>query len=702
MTETSDLTAAVGQSCFRPDEWQYEVSQRLQSLLTGAALRRLVGDFERSLRADRRAETGQDRPSHLHELADALLISGDVDVLARKDVRDALVKSVRARSQVTIDNPKRWVPGQAAARQFVAALGLPAEVAGVRSAERPHPFIRVAPPATYPKLEPYQEEMSQAMYERMNDIAPDNRAVISLPTGAGKTRVAVETLHRWAHDLLDEGARDRVIFVWLAHTEELCEQAMACFEEVWRANSDGKATLGLARFWGTYRRASNLDDWLATPATELPVITLVSTPQSFINEVFTEDLGISAIVIDEAHRAAAPTYHTIVQRYGEEAAVIGLTATPFRREFDPNNPLAGTEALRDIFHHLALCDSLGKDALARLQRLQEMAVLSRPVTRTVETRLTLSVDTPATVDDFSLSFNFDQELQAAADKTRRRRVVLDTVLGVLEETPSARILYFGPTVQDAELVAFMLRVKGKRAAAVSGTTRASTRRAIIADFRAGRIDVLCNCEVLTTGFDAPTVSHVVMARPTVSQVLYEQMVGRGLRGPKFGGTEHCTIIDFQDRYRGQRPQLGYEAFREVWHPRPEEMYAGSNVLGMLVQWGMGEPLRCNRRHGQAEVSSKVAQRRIRLPLNVRIEGPGEARLTIEAVEAQADQPAFHRVIELGPEVSEMSVSVEILPGQKLRLESVTSDPRAYVDVRRVHRPAPKSGLGRVDSTTVSK
>jgi superfamily II DNA or RNA helicase len=71
-------------------------------------------------------------------------------------------------------------------------------------------------------------------------------------------------------------------------------------------------------------------------------------------------------------------------------------------------------------------------------------------------------------------------------------------------------------------------------------------------------------QVLTTGFDAPKVTHVVMGRPTVSQVLYEQMVGRGLRGAKFGGTSHCTIIDCVDDYRGNRPQLGYEAFREVW------------------------------------------------------------------------------------------------------------------------------------------
>ena len=65
--------------------------------------------------------------------------------------------------------------------------------------------------------------------------------------------------------------------------------------------------------------------------------------------------------------------------------------------------------------------------------------------------------------------------------------------------------------------------------------------------------MLCNCEVLTTGFDAPRVTHVVMARPTVSQVLYEQMVGRGLRGAEFGGTGPCTIIDCKDTSAATSP-----------------------------------------------------------------------------------------------------------------------------------------------------
>ena len=75
---------------------------------------------------------------------------------------------------------------------------------------------------------------------------------------------------------------------------------------------------------------------------------------------------------------------------------------------------------------------------------------------------------------------------------------------------------------------------------------------------------MCNVEVLTTGFDAPRVTHVVVARPTVSRVLYEQIVGRGLRGPRFGGTEECVIIDCVDSVAKGRLKFGYEVFREEW------------------------------------------------------------------------------------------------------------------------------------------
>jgi superfamily II DNA or RNA helicase len=197
--------------------------------------------------------------------------------------------------------------------------------------------------------------------------------------------------------------------------------------------------------------------------------------------------------------------------------------------------------------------------------LEERGFLARPQFDTIQTRTYLK--TPGlesleslTEDDIE---RIDYALKIRADNPDRRLTVLDRLLAICGD-PAAKVLYFGPSVLDAECMAFLLRSRGIAAAFVSGATREVTRRKLIADFKSGDVQVLCNCEVLTTGFDAPRVTHVIMARPTVSQVLYEQMVGRGLRGAKFGGTETCTIVDLEDHYRGERPTLGFQAFREVW------------------------------------------------------------------------------------------------------------------------------------------
>ena len=95
-------------------------------------------------------------------------------------------------------------------------------------------------------------------------------------------------------------------------------------------------------------------------------------------------------------------------------------------------------------------------------------------------------------------------------------------------------------------------------------TRGSTRRALIEDFRHGGLSVLCNYGVLTTGFDAPRVRAVVIARPTTSPVLYEQMIGRGMRGPRFGGTDVCLVMDIADNieFHGK---LAYTRYRGYWN-----------------------------------------------------------------------------------------------------------------------------------------
>ena len=125
------------------------------------------------------------------------------------------------------------------------------------------------------------------------------------------------------------------------------------------------------------------------------------------------------------------------------------------------------------------------------------------------------------------------------------------VLGAIRELLDAghmRVLVFAATVQHARTLSAILVAQNIRSNVVTGLTPVRVREHAIRAFKSDDEVpmVLVNFGVLTTGFDAPTASAVVIARPTQSLVLFSQMVGRAIRGPKAGGTETCEIVTVVD------------------------------------------------------------------------------------------------------------------------------------------------------------
>jgi superfamily II DNA or RNA helicase len=115
------------------------------------------------------------------------------------------------------------------------------------------------------------------------------------------------------------------------------------------------------------------------------------------------------------------------------------------------------------------------------------------------------------------------------------------------------------------MVCSLLKFLDIKAAHVDGTTPRDTRESIVNGFRKQDINVLCNYEVLSTGFDAPKVDCVFLARPTASVVLYSQMIGRGLRGPAIGGTENCLIVNVKDNFINlPSVETMYKVFEGYW------------------------------------------------------------------------------------------------------------------------------------------
>jgi superfamily II DNA or RNA helicase len=270
------------------------------------------------------------------------------------------------------------------------------------------------------------------------------------------------------------------------------------------------------------------------------------------------------LCIDEAHKAGAPTYKEILrlldqmnQERAESARVVGLSATPVRGLRGESQEHKTKELGRLFEEELYYSDQLGSPENHR-ETLQREGYLARVEVNPIATKTRVILeDFPVEMDsqleeellerDNSVR-NLDQEIGRKLDTHSRRNNILPH-LESLARTPGRQIIYFGPTVQDAAFMAFLLARNGIQAAFVSGKTKDSTRRRTIQEFNAGKIRVLCNCEVLTAGFDAPKITDVFIARPTLSSVLFEQMVGRGLRGEKFGGTQSCKVHYCEDDFR---------------------------------------------------------------------------------------------------------------------------------------------------------
>ena len=249
------------------------------------------------------------------------------------------------------------------------------------------------------------------------------------------------------------------------------------------------------------------------------------------------------VVFDEAHQSIARTYRRITDELTIDyrCALLGLTATPGRTwaDIDEDGALARFYGENKV--------TLTVPGDNPIEFLIERGYLARPrfrtmlaesgcdLTQTEMKRIARALDIP---NDVLNRLTMSEQYVTA---------VLSAVTELLNDG-HRRVLVFAATVDHAKVLTALLSVQGVRTGVVTGATPTRHRDQAIQRFRAGEGSpmVLVNFGVLTTGFDAPRASALVIARPTKSLVLFSQMVGRGIRGPKAGGTDECTILTVVD------------------------------------------------------------------------------------------------------------------------------------------------------------
>jgi superfamily II DNA or RNA helicase len=446
-----------------------------------------------------------------------------------------------------LDVPSNWA-GKSPARRFVADLGFPPDHAGFGGEHRPAAF-GVDGPAVLPSLHDYQAFVVNRIKDLLHGEGPA-RGMVSLPTGAGKTRVAVQAL-------IEEISAGSLVgpIVWVAQSDELCDQAVETWSHIWRACGPADR-MTISRLWGTNEVEEVVEGFHLIVATIDKLEAIRSRAESRYDWITDP----TVVIVDEAHTSIAPSYTRVLDWMGRGQSrkvrrpLLGLTATPFRgtssdetqrlvNRYDKNRLDLGAFERDDPYGVLQ-----ERQVLARVDHRQLDGVdvkLTSAEAREVEQLRRL----PASV-----------ETQLGGNQERNLRIVES-----IKQLPQDwTVLLFATSVENASVLAALLTYEGIPSIAISGGTDRRERRHYVEEFKAGRIRVITNFAVLAQGFDAPRVQAVYVTRPTFSPNNYQQMIGRGLRGPKNGGSEEVLIVDVADNFSQFGELLSFREFEPLW------------------------------------------------------------------------------------------------------------------------------------------
>lgn len=334
------------------------------------------------------------------------------------------------------------------------------------------------------ELRPYQQQARDRIHAEWD--AGHTRTLLVLPTGTGKTIVFASV----AADQVRAG--DRVLI--LAHRGELLEQAA---DKLQRSTGLVSAV--------EKAESTCLDSWFRVVVGSVQTLQRTARMERFPQDYF------GTIIIDEAHHAITDGYRRILD-YFSGAKVLGVTATPDRGDM---------RNLGEVFDSLAfeykLTDAIKEGYLCKI--MAQTIPLQLDITSVTMSGGDYAVGDLGTALDPYLE-------QIAAEMARRCK--------------SRKTVVFLPLIKTSQKFRDLLNAHGFRAAEVNG--QSADRKEVLADFDAGKYNVLCNSMLLTEGWDCPSVDCVVVLRPTKVRSLYSQMVGRGTRLSP--GKTDLLLLDF--------------------------------------------------------------------------------------------------------------------------------------------------------------
>ncbi len=229
------------------------------------------------------------------------------------------------------------------------------------------------------------------------------------------------------------------------------------------------------------------------------------------------------------------------------------------------------------------------------KHLIKKEILARPHHYIIDnSKIRIDLDDKKDIERFQKFHDITKStIRAIGNDPFRNKKIIDKIISLTQTEKRKSILLFACSIQHAKYLSFVLdAIYGIKSASIDNTTSTEERDQSINDFRTGKISVLCNYDILTTGFDAPKVECVFIARPTFSHLLYNQMAGRGLRGTRSNGTSNCIIVDVFDNIPlvidDDEIEQPWKIFEYIYETVFEEAKIGKSAQKCYGCFGIGQ------------------------------------------------------------------------------------------------------------------
>lgn len=391
-------------------------------------------------------------------------------------------------------------------------------------------------------LHPYQKGVKDQILSSLK--SPGVRMMVQMPTGAGKTFTALETVV----DILRQPFQKK-FSVWLVNSNELAEQALQSFKFLWKVKGD--RSLDVFRLFKDFFAEFSLhrDGGVVFASYDLFYSILTNISDRRRDNLLHLINNTEYLIVDEAHAAVAETYGTCVASFinNDSTKIVGLSATPLRESSEESK-----ELIRIFSNNLISIRNDKNQAVDDpISYLQNGMYLAKIIVETLDTGFSFNQGSEDTV------------LRALSENSERNELIIKQI--EYANSIKDKTLVFACTKDHVLALYIMCVSRGLKVDYITGETPQSERPRILDEFNNGETNVLINLDILSTGIDLPNVNRLVITRPVKSSIQYSQIVGRALRGPKNGGNEYNTIVNILDNIEYFSDiSLLYDRFRNDW------------------------------------------------------------------------------------------------------------------------------------------